>query len=71
VAALRSGKHLDPSCAVEHPAEFIGDAGTALAPIMLASAARWLRSGKLRGPALVWAGQGDDRRGALLMYAGS
>jgi 3-oxoacyl-[acyl-carrier-protein] synthase I len=71
VAALRNRAHLDPALELVHPAESIGDAGAALAPIMLASAALQLRSAQVRGPALVWAGSGDEPRGALLMYPGA
>lgn len=69
IAALRNQDRLDPTHALHHSAEFIGDAGAALAPLMTAVAALRLRAGQSRGPALVWGGTGEGPRGALLMYA--
>lgn len=68
VAQLRNPTRVCTDTPIEHPAAHIGDAGAALGPVMLGSAAIWLRSGKARAPALVWAMSDDGRRGAALVY---
>jgi 3-oxoacyl-[acyl-carrier-protein] synthase I len=71
VAYLRNREHFAAPLRVEHPAAAIGDAGAALAPVMLNAAALQLRAGMLAGPALVWARSDSGRRGALILYAGN
>ncbi|MFO7562982.1 MAG: hypothetical protein R6X02_10100 [Enhygromyxa sp.] len=68
IAQVRNTEHFVPGFALEHPAEAIGDAGAALAPLMLAVAALQLRQAKLAGPTLIWAGGEGSQRGALILY---
>ncbi len=67
VAHLRNAEFLDDALVVEHPAEYFGDAGAALAPKMMALAAIGLHSDYLEGPALVWASSERAERGAALL----
>ena len=55
---------------IEHPAEYVGDCGAALAPLMLAAATRFMQAGVAAGPTLVWACADAGRCGALLLYPG-
>jgi 3-oxoacyl-[acyl-carrier-protein] synthase-1 len=71
VAALRNREQLATTLRVEHPAEYTGDTGAALAPMMLATAALHLRARTAVGPALVWSSSESGQRGALVLYAGS
>lgn len=70
VAVLRNREHFATPLRVEHPAEYTGDSGAALAPMMVATAAMYLRARLLDGPALAWAGSESGQRGALVLYAG-
>lgn len=70
VALVRNTEQFVPGFALEHPASALGDAGAALAPLMLAVAALQLRQGKLAGPTLIWAGSEGPQRGALILYPG-
>lgn len=70
VAYLRNREHFAEPVRVQHPAENIGDAGAALAPLLLGTATLLLRARMVAGPALVWARSDAGRRGALLLYAG-
>jgi 3-oxoacyl-[acyl-carrier-protein] synthase-1 len=68
IARLRGRAHLADELRVEHPAEYVGDCGAALAPMMLVTATRYLRAGMAQGPALVWACADTDHAGALLLH---
>jgi 3-oxoacyl-[acyl-carrier-protein] synthase I len=67
VAYLRNRERFIEDFQIEHPAEFIGDAGAALAPIMTATAAVGLQKGFIKGPALVWASSDEAERGAACL----
>jgi 3-oxoacyl-[acyl-carrier-protein] synthase-1 len=69
VACLRHREALADSVHVEHLAEYTGDAGAALAPMMLAMTALGLKGKRIEGPALVWAGSDGAERGAALVSA--
>jgi 3-oxoacyl-[acyl-carrier-protein] synthase-1 len=69
VACVRHRESFADPLRLEHPAEYTGDAGAALAPIMLAVAALELKAKNLEGPALVWAASDRAERGALLVQA--
>jgi len=71
VALLRNREHFAEPLRVQPPAELIGDAGAALAPVMLGAATLQLRARKLAGPTLVWARSDAGLRGALLLFAGA
>lgn len=68
VAFIRNKQHFASALRVEHPAEYTGDTGAALAPLMLGSATLQLRSRTVPGPALVWACSDSDQAGALVLY---
>ena len=67
VAFLRNRKHFAPDPKLEHPAEYTGDLGAALAPLMMATSAVGLGKGYLAPPALVWASSDEAERGASLL----
>lgn len=69
VAHLRHAERFAEALRVEHPAEYTGDMGAALAPMMLAIAALGLRHGQMVGPVLVWASSDGPERGALVVRA--
>jgi 3-oxoacyl-[acyl-carrier-protein] synthase-1 len=69
VACVRHREGFANPLRIEHPAEYTGDAGAALAPMMLAVAALELRTKRLAGPGLVWAASDGAERGALLVRA--
>ncbi|PRQ03623.1 3-oxoacyl-(acyl carrier protein) synthase [Enhygromyxa salina] len=69
VARIRNQEHFARPLRVEHPAEYTGDSGAALAPMMLGTAALWIRAGTVGGPALVWASADSGDHGALVLYA--
>lgn len=71
VAWLRNRERFAESVRVEHPAEYIGDAGAALAPLMLATATLLLRARMVAGPALVWARSDAGQYGASVLYSGA
>ena len=71
IVLLRHGKRFAPKLCIEHAAEFIGDAGSALAPIMLACGAHHLHRGTTAGPALLWGASDRGQRGALLLSSES
>jgi 3-oxoacyl-[acyl-carrier-protein] synthase-1 len=70
VTHVRNREHFAAPLRVEHPAEFIGDCGAALAPIMMTTAILHMRAGTAPGPALVWACSDSGQAGALLVYPG-
>ena len=67
VAHLRNRELFAEDLQVEHPAEYTGDMGAALAPIMMGVAAKWMEAGHLAGPALVWASSDEAERGAAMV----
>jgi 3-oxoacyl-[acyl-carrier-protein] synthase-1 len=69
VALLRHAECFAQALRVEHPAEYTGDMGAALAPMMLAITALGLRRGHIVGPVLVWASSDGPERGALVVRA--
>jgi len=69
VAYLRHAERFVEALRVEHPAEYTGDMGAALAPMMLVTTAIGLRRGHLLGPVLVWASSDGPERGALVVRA--
>lgn len=69
VAMVRNHESFTDPLQLEHPAEFTGDMGAALAPFMLAVTATQLADGHAEGPSLVWAASDHAERGALLLCA--
>jgi len=69
VAYLRNRKHFAEGFRVEHSAEYTGDAGAALAPLMLGVAVSAQRDHHVEGPVLVWGSSDRGQRGALLVQA--
>lgn len=67
VACVRHREAFAEPLRIEHPAEYTGDAGAALAPMMLAVTALELKGRRLEGPALVWAASEGAERGAALL----
>lgn len=67
VAHVRNRELLAEELQVEHPAEYTGDMGAALAPIMMGVAAKWMATGHMPGPALVWASSDEAERGAVFI----
>ncbi len=67
IAYLRNAQRFQDDHAMEHPADCIGDAGAALAPVMLGLAALGLRQGTCAGPCLVWSASDREARGAALL----
>ncbi len=68
IAQLRHHEHFVDRFRIEHPAEYVGDAGAALAPLMLGFAAMGIKAGRLPAPALVWASSEGEERGALVVH---
>ncbi len=71
IALLRHRKRFVEALRIEHAAEYTGDAGAALAPLMLGAAAYRMHTGTTRGPALLWACSDQGQRGALILRAHS
>lgn len=67
VAFLRSRDKFDDRFRMEHPADCFGDAGAALAPLMLGLGAIGMRKEYLNGPCLVWCSSDREDRGAALL----
>ncbi|MCH9687926.1 MAG: hypothetical protein K0V04_41235 [Deltaproteobacteria bacterium] len=67
VAHRRNHRHFAPGLRIEHSAEYIGDAGAALAPTMLGITALGLRDSVVQGPALVWGSSDFGDCGALVL----
>jgi 3-oxoacyl-[acyl-carrier-protein] synthase-1 len=70
VAYMRNRKRFADPLRIEHSAEYAGDAGAGLAPMMLGAAVLGMRDGEAEGPALVWASSEQAQRGALVVRAG-
>ncbi len=69
VAYIRNCKRFAEPLRIEHSAEYTGDAGAALAPMMLTAAALKLKERGVEGPGLVWASSDQAQRGALIVRA--
>lgn len=69
VACVRHREAFADSLRIEHPAEYTGDAGAALAPMMSVITALGLKGKRFEGPALVWAASDGAERGAVLVSA--
>jgi 3-oxoacyl-[acyl-carrier-protein] synthase-1 len=69
VAMMRNHESFTEPLQLEHPAEFTGDMGAALAPFMVAVTALQMAEGRTSGPTLVWAASDHAERGALLLRA--
>jgi 3-oxoacyl-[acyl-carrier-protein] synthase-1 len=69
IAYLRNRESFAETVRLEHSAEYTGDAGASLAPIMLAVVAQGLDARNLEGPALLWAASDQAERGALVAEA--
>jgi 3-oxoacyl-[acyl-carrier-protein] synthase I len=67
VAHLRNAKHFAEGVRIEHPVECIGDAGAALAPIMLGLATIGIARGYRPAPCLIWCGSDREQRAAVLL----
>jgi 3-oxoacyl-[acyl-carrier-protein] synthase-1 len=69
IALLRHRDRFHDELRIEHAAEYIGDAGAALAPLMLGATAHGMRAGISDGPALAWGSSDHGQRGALILCA--
>lgn len=54
IAYIRNRRYFSEGLEIFHPAEYFGDAGAAMGPILIGMAAQWLSRGKSRTPFLVW-----------------
>jgi len=71
VTYLRNKERFNENIRVQHPADCFGDAGAALAPLMLGLGAIGMHKRYLNGPCLVWASSDREERGAALIQNGS
>jgi 3-oxoacyl-[acyl-carrier-protein] synthase-1 len=69
VAYLRHSQYFETDFRIEHPAEFTGDPGAALGPMMLALAAIGIRKGYRQEPCLVWCSSDREERAAVMIQA--
>ncbi|RKG99960.1 hypothetical protein D7V97_30935 [Corallococcus sp. CA053C] len=69
VAYLRHAQRFETEFRMEHPAEYTGDAGAALGPMMLGAAAVGLRKGYREGPCLVWGSSDREARAAVMVQS--
>lgn len=67
VAYVRNRGRFAEALRIEHSAEYTGDAGAGLAPMMLGAAVLGMRDGEVEGPALVWASSEQALRGAAVV----
>jgi 3-oxoacyl-[acyl-carrier-protein] synthase-1 len=67
VAHVRNRKRFADPLQIEHSAEYTGDAGAGLAPMMLGAAVLGIQGKECEGPALVWASSEQALRGALVV----
>jgi 3-oxoacyl-[acyl-carrier-protein] synthase I len=67
VAYLRNEARIDEAYHIEHPAEYLGYARAALAPIMTAVGAFGVAENMWEGPLLIWAASDDAPRGCALI----
>jgi 3-oxoacyl-[acyl-carrier-protein] synthase-1 len=68
IALLRHRERFDDDLRTEHAAEYIGDAGAGLAPLMLGATAHRMHKGTTTGPALLWGASDHEQRGALILH---
>ncbi len=68
VAYLRHRERFEEDHLILHPADSFGDAGAAMAPLLLGLAAEGLKRGYRRGPCLVWCSSDYGDRGATLVW---
>ncbi|PTL77943.1 beta-ketoacyl synthase N-terminal-like domain-containing protein [Vitiosangium sp. GDMCC 1.1324] len=69
VAYIRHSQHFEADYRTEHPAEFTGDPGAALGPMMLALASIGISKGYRQGPCLVWCSSDLEERAAVMLRA--
>lgn len=67
VAFTRSHQHLSSSFEVQHPADCFGDLGAAIGPALIGLAVGGIRSGKVRGPAMVCCAADHETRAACIV----
>lgn len=68
VALIRHHARFSQDHRLEHPAEYLGDAGAGMAPLMLGHAAIQLRAGRRRGPALIWSSADSQTHACTVVY---
>lgn len=71
VALMRNQGAFDEGFMLEHPAEYFGDAGAAVGPLLMGLVAVGLDKGYLNGPALVWGSSEFAQRGAVCVTVGN
>lgn len=71
VAYLRHARYFEEQFTVEHPVEFMGDPGAALAPMMVVLSALGMQKGYREAPCLVWCSSEREERGAALIHGGN
>ena len=69
VSFLRTRASFHEDCKIWHPADCFGDAGAAMAPLLVAFAALGLSQGCVPGPCLVWCSSDGELRGAVCVSA--
>jgi len=69
VAFTRNHKHLNPSLTVQHPADCFGDLGAAVGPTLIGLAIGGIRSGNIKGPAMVCCAADHETRAACTVTA--
>jgi 3-oxoacyl-[acyl-carrier-protein] synthase-1 len=67
VSFMRNRKRFSETLQLEHSAEYMGDAGAALAPIMMAVIARGMSNDQLKGPSIVFSSSDGALRGAACL----
>ena len=65
VALMRNQSAFDEAFQLEHPAEYFGDTGAAVGPIIIGLAAMGMSKAHLASPALVWCSSEFEQRGAV------
>lgn len=65
VAMMRNQSAFDESFKLEHPAEYFGDTGAAVGPILIGLAVIGMNKGHISDPALVWCSSEFEQRGAV------
>lgn len=67
VTFVRNSKKIKEEFRIEHPADCLGDTGAASGPIMVGLAASAIRTGLVKGPALVYASSDTACRAAVIV----
>lgn len=67
IARLRCAEHFAAEARLDHPAEFIGDVGAAVGPLLVGLATIAVIRGYRASPCLVWCGSDDGERAATLL----